>query len=419
MEKRPLLHYIWKNRLCNNDALLTSSGDKIEVYNTGESSADCKSFNDACITIAGEELRGCIIVEPSEEDIPNDGSILCIASPQNRAADICRNVLYIEPGNTFEQEFQKVFKGKFPCYEEIAATDSLHTSSYLSRLLSERMEEKSARIAATHLIGDKRWEETLFRILARNFGFGIQSDAFEKWAELLNLAALGKHRDNLLQVEAVFFGQAGLLETESIPDYYRSEAERAPYYNELKREYKFLSAKFGLQQADYNIWKSCGNSVPHTRIARLATIFHNGNITLSNIAECDTLDELKRLLQTPLGGYWSNHSLFGSTTATGKPETISTKHLNLFIINTIAPILYAYGKHRRDNALCNKAEDFLHRLPVEDNGIIRGWEKIGLHARCAADTQALIQLKKEYCNRGRCIDCMFAYRHLKEAFTPK
>lgn len=411
MSKKAMLQYIWKHRLLTDNEMKTSAGARIEIFNTGNNN-DSRSFSNACIAVDGQELNGTVVVEP-ETDTPAAEEILCIASPDNSHAAGHSRILYISSDKRWEEEFLAVCKGQFPCTATIASTDAMHTNSYLSRLLAERIEEKAGRIAATHLLGDKRWEETLFRILVRNFGFGIQGDAFEKWAEVLNLTALNKHRDNLLQVEAVFFGQAGLLEIDSIPEYYRVEAERTPYYCELKREYKFLSAKFGLQQVDHNIWKSCGNSLPHTRIARLGKMFHSGNITLSTIAECNTLDDLKRVLQTPLTGYWSNHGHFGGTTTVGKPETISTKHLHLFIINTIVPILYSYGKHRQDNALCNKAEDFLYALPGEDNGIIRGWAKVGINAMCAADTQALIQLKKEYCNKGRCIDCMFAYRYLK------
>lgn len=410
MNKRDILHYIWKYKLVAHDKLQTLSGKRIEIINLGTEDCDSHIFRDAYIKIDGCERSGDIKIESVDCD---KNVALCIVSsdsncPTNPDATLC-----IETNKLFEDEFLAISCGKQPCEETINETDTLHINSYLSRLLIERIEDKACRITATHTLSDKRWEETLFRTLARNFGFGIQGDAFEKWASILDLTALGKHRDNLLQIEAVFFGQAGLLESESIPEYYRVEAERTPYYTELKKEYKFLSAKFNLQQTDYKIWNSGGNGTPHLRIARLAAMYHKSSVSISNIAECDTLDELKRLLQTPLTGYWSNRTHFGGTTTTGKPETISTKHLHLLIINTIVPILYSYGKHRKDTALCSKAEDHLHLLPPEDNGIIRNWGKMGIHANCAADSQALIQLKKEYCNKKRCLDCQFAYRHLK------
>lgn len=410
MSKREILHYIWKYTMVPHDKLHTLSGKNIEIINPGEEDCNNRIFRNAHIKIEGNERTGNINIEPAERD---DNAALCIISPDNICATDPDATLHIETSKQFEDEFLAITCGKQPCEETISTIDNLHINSYLSRLLIERIEDKGRRITATHTLSDKRWEETLFRTLARNFGFGIQGDAFEKWASILDLTALGKHRDNLMQIEAVFFGQAGLLESDSIPEYYRVEAERTPYYTELKKEYKFLSAKFNLQQADHTIWRVCGTGTPHLRIARLAAMYHKSTVSLSSIAECDTLDELKRVLQTPLTGYWSNRTHFGGTTTTGKPETISTKHLHLLIINTIVPILYSYGKHRKDTALCNKAEDHLHLLPPEDNGIIRGWAKMGLHANCAADSQALIQLKKEYCNKKRCLDCQFAYRHLK------
>ncbi len=410
MDRREILRYIWKYNMVPHDKLRTLGGRNIEIVNPGEEDSGSNIFRNACIKTDGDERNGNIIIAPSASD---ENVILSIVSPDNICPTDPDTTLSVKTSKLFDDEFIAITRGKQPCEETISTTDPLHINSYLSRLLIERIEEKARRITATHTLSDKRWEETLFRTLARNFGFGIQGDAFEKWANILDLTALGKHRDNLLQIEAVFFGQAGLLESDSIPEYYCVEAERTPYYTELKREYKFLATKFNLQQADHKIWRSGGNATPHTRIARLAAMYHKSKVSISGIAECDTLDELKRLLQTPLTGYWSNRSHFGGTTATGKPETISTKHLHLLIINTIVPILYSYGKHRKDNTLCSKAEDHLHLLPPEDNGIIRTWEKMGLHASCAADSQALIQLKKEYCNKKRCLDCQFAYRHLK------
>lgn len=393
-----------------NDKLRTVSGKCIEIINIGEEESNSNTFLNAHIKIEGGEYAGNIPIEPKECD---ENAVLNIVSHDSPCLTYPDTTLQITIGSHFEDEFLAIACGKQPCKESINSTDNLHINSYLSRLLIERIEEKARRITATHTLSDKRWEETLFRTLARNFGFGIQGDAFEKWASILDLTAIGKHRDNLLQIEAVFFGQAGLLESDSIPEYYRAEAERTPYYTELKKEYKFLATKFNLPQADHTIWRSGGSGTPHVRIARLAAMYHKSSVSLSSIANCDTLDELKRLLQTPLTGYWSNRSHFGGTTIAGKPETISTKHLHLLIINTIVPILYSYGKHRKDNTLCNKAEDHLHLLPPEDNGIIRSWAKMGINANCAADSQALIQLKKEYCIKKRCLDCQFAYRHLK------
>lgn len=401
---KELLRYIWKYRIFPRSPLQTTEGSAIEIISNGNEQADI--FEDAHLMIDGKERRGNItFCRTSNEE---EGTILNITSD---APSGTVPTLRIIPSTETAETFRAIQEGAHPCDDSLPIGDSLHMGDYLSRLLAERMEEKAAHISRLHELSEKRWEETLFRLLARNFGFGIQGDTFEEWAKGLNLAALGKHRDSTLQTEAIFFGQAGLLEEESIPEYYRKEALRTPYYTNLRNEYKFLKAKFNLTQTAHTIW---ANSTPHTRIARLAAMYHNGKISLSCVAECQTLDAIKNLLQTPASSYWDRHNQFGGTEIKGKTATLSNKHLNLLIINTIVPILYTYGKHRNNTALCNRAEDFLYSLPAEDNNIIRNWAKAGITAKCAADTQALIQLKNQYCKKSRCRECRFAYLTMKE-----
>ena len=405
---KALLRYIWKYRMFPRHSLMTTEGESVEIMSNGNERPDI--FEDAHLMIDGNEKRGDIVFAPT---IASRNAVLYVTGGDDTAAV---PTLRITPTAETIEAFRAIEAGARPCDETSADDIALHYGSYLSRLLAERMEEKAARISRLHEVSEKRWEDTLFRLLARNFGFGLQSDAFEEWGKQLNLAALGKHRDNILQTEAIFFGQAGLLEEESIPEYYRKEALASPYFTALRNEYRFLKAKFGLEQMPHTIW---AGGTPHTRIARLAAMYHKGEISLSAIAECATLDALRKLLQTPVGGYWQQHNQFGSTEIRNKETALSSKHLNLLTINTIIPILYTYGKHRSDTALCNRAEDFLYALPPEDNSIIRGWAKMGLCAKCAADTQALIQLKNTYCKKNRCLECMFTYLRLKETMKKR
>ena len=400
---KALLRYIWKYRIFPQQPLQTTEGATIEILSNGNEKADI--FEDAHLLMDGKEKRGCIIFS----DTDGEGKETILYITDGTPSDTLPT-LKITPSAETVERFRAIEKGLHPCDEILPDCDTLHIDDYLSRLLAERMEDKAAHISSLYEHSEKRWDETLFRLLARNFGFGIQGDAFEEWAKGLNLAALGKHRDNLLQTEAIFFGQAGLLEEDSIPEYYRKEALLTPYYTALRNEYKFLKAKFNLSQTEHTIW---GNSTPHTRIARLASMYHNGRISLSQVAECTTLEAIRELLQTPASDYWNNHNQFGGTEIKERATALSNKHLNLLTINTIVPILYTYGKHRRENILCNRAEDLLYNLPAEENGIIRSWTKAGIVAKSAADTQALLQLKNRYCKKGRCLECRFAYMMIK------
>ena len=299
-----------------------------------------------------------------------------------------------------------------PCTGTIAGLPGIQYHSILSRLLIERIEDKRRTIERIFAHCDQRWDDTLLKVVIRSFGFGIQGEVFEEWANRLDMQALGKHRDNPTQIEAIMFGQAGLLTEESIPYYYRGEAERSEYYNELKREYRFLSNKFGLTAIDHKKW-NCGNTTPHLRIARIASLYHTNNLTMSGITAVNTLNEIYRLFSHTLDGYWQNHTCFGGTETTGNGG-MKQRQVDVIIINSVAPMLYIYGKHRKEEKLCEMAENLLHWIEPEENSIIKRWREQGVKAECAADSQALLHLSRSYCRAKECIRCPFAYHYIKE-----
>ena len=281
-------------------------------------------------------------------------------------------------------------------------------NSHLARLLAERFEEKRKIIERIFTLCDQRWDDTLLKVAIRSFGFGIQGEVFEEWANILNTQALGKHRDNLTQVEAILFGQAGLLDAESIPYYYRGEALKCTYYNDLVREYRFLSNKFNLKSIDYRMWGN-GNSTPHLRIARVASMYHLGRLTISGITAAETLTDIYRLFAHPLNGYWQNHICFGGTETSGN-GCMKQKQVDVIIINSVVPVLYIYGKHRKEERYCLMSEEVLREIAPEENSIIRKWREQGVTPLCAADTQALLQLSRSYCRPKNSAKCPFA-RH--------
>lgn len=423
------MSYIWRNRLFIRNKPTTTDGDEIQIINPGENTpADGNIFRNARLRIGGKTWSGNIVLHDKssewERDIQREGA----SAYRNVILHITRNddvetmlphgeyipQLRLQYPGELAQEYEKSIREKspLPCSRTIAEMSEINRQSCLSRLLVERIEEKAERIARIYTECGKRWDDTLFKLLARNFGFGIQSSAFETWASALDMQALGKHRDNPTQVEAIFFGQAGLLEASLIPSYYKTEALSSTYYNELVREYEFLSNKFKLKNVDGNIWGH-GSGTPHLRIARLATLYSKGCVSISRIAACETIEELRNLLQVQPDGYWRYHLQFGSTETVGAPP-LRNSRLDLLIINTVAPILYSYGKHRHDSTLCSKAEDCLYSLRKEDNGIIRRWVQNGMTINCAADSQAVMQLQKAYCDKNNCRNCAFAYAYLKE-----
>ena len=421
------MHYIWRNRLLPNSRLVTTEGEQIEIMDTGKECEQHNMFCDARLKIGGKERSGNIILhnrsserEKEQEDSNcNHGNVILHITRENdceRILELGETIpqLCIPYPEELDKEFLEVSHHSrcFPCEETIARQSTINTHSFLSRLLIERMEDKAAAIERAHVESDKRWEETLLRIIIRSFGFGIQGDVFEEWARILDYTALGKHRDSLLQVEAIMFGQAGLLNEESIPYYYRTQALTSDYYKRLAKEFQFLQNKFCLKEIEHKTWGT-GSATPHVRIARIAYLYREKKTDFSSIATCETLQGYHKLLDTNLQGYWNNHTCFGGTETTGNGN-MKPRQLDVIIINAVIPILYIYGKHRNENGLCAKAEELLYQLKSEENSIVRKWKEKGLSIECAADSQAILQLEKKYCRLRKCTDCRFAWYYIKE-----
>ena len=218
----------------------------------------------------------------------------------------------------------------------------------------ERFEQKNAHLIERLRLCNNHWEDAFFITLARNFGFSINGDAFEEWAKRIPLRAIDKHRNDLFQVEAFFFGQAGIL----------SDDDGDDYYLKLKHEYKYLAHKFGLSPMDVTRWRFLRlrpNNFPHVRIAQLASLYHRSYGLLSQLLEKETIKEVRDLLRGGTSEYWLNHYCFGGCSP-NYPKTLCDSSLNLIIINTVIPILYAYGIHRGKEKLCVRATRFLEEM---------------------------------------------------------
>ena len=187
------------------------------------------------------------------------------------------------------------------------------------------------------------------------------------------------------------------------------------YFAQLKSEYQYLSHKFGLQQMDATQWRFLRlrpQNFPHIRIAQLALLYYNRQTGLSQLLDCETVKEVRKLLTTQVTPYWESHYVFGEESAKCE-KRLSTASLNLLIINTVVPILFAYGTHKNAEKYCDRAFNFLDTLKAERNHIVRMWQEVGLTVDTAGDSQALIQLKKAYCDRKDCLRCRIGYEYLK------
>jgi hypothetical protein len=302
-----------------------------------------------------------------------------------------------------------------PCYRIIPQLTSLTVHSWMAALQTERLEQKTIAIGERVRQNGGSWEDAYFQTMARNYGFGINGDAFEEWARHIPLQAVGKHRDDLFQIEAIFLGQAGLLELSAIPERYQQQALSEGYFSKLRNEYQYLAHKFSLTPMDASLWRFLRlrpQNFPHIRISQLANLYYQRKAGLSALIDCKDTVAMAEMLRTQVTPYWETHYTFGSESMKNAKH-LSPFSINLLMINTCVPMLFAYGRHAMKESLCDRAFDILEQLKAENNHIIRMWKECGLDVKSAGDSQALIQLKREYCDKRECLRCRIGYEYLR------
>lgn len=418
-----LLHYVWKHKIFPLKELKTTTGQQVEVIDTGLANTDAgPDFFNAKLKLDGVLWIGNIEIHERSSDWFKHGHhadagynsvILHIASEID--TEISRSngeripqiqLICPEAVRTNYKELLETDSYP-PCYRIIPSLPPFTAHSWMTALQMERFEQKATLLNERLKRCQCNWEDAFFITLARNFGFGLNGDAFEIWAHRLPFRAVDKHRNDLFQIEAIFFGQAGILE----------DSDGDGYYLRLKKEYTYLQHKFGLIPMDASLWRFLRlrpANFPHIRIAQLACLYHRAYGLLSRIMETETLQGVRDILKGGTSEYWLTHYTFGGSSPS-RPKTLSNTSLDLLIINTVVTFLYAYGLHKGNRVLCARAGSFLEELKAENNYITRMWEQCGMKASNAADSQALIQLKKEYCDKKKCLYCRIGYEYLKRS----
>ena len=418
-----LLHYVWKHKIFPLKELKTTTGQQVEVIDTGLANTDAgPGFFNAKLKLDGVLWIGNIEIHERSShwfkhghhaDAGYNSVILHIASEIDM--EISRSngeripqiqLICPEAVRTNYKELLETASYP-PCYRIIPSLSPFTAHSWMSALQMERFEQKATLLNERLKRCQGNWEDAFFITLARNFGFGLNGDAFETWAHRLPFRAVDKHRNDLFQIEAIFFGQAGILE----------DSDGDGYYLRLKKEYTYLQHKFGLIPMDASLWRFLRlrpANFPHIRIAQLACLYHRAYGLLSRIMETETLQGVRDILKGGTSEYWLTHYTFGGSSPS-RPKTLSNTSLDLLIINTVVTFLYAYGLHKGNRVLCARAGSFLEELKAENNYITRMWEQCGMKASNAADSQALIQLKKEYCDKKKCLYCRIGYEYLKRS----
>lgn len=300
------------------------------------------------------------------------------------------------------------------CAATLGDIPQIKRTDWLETLSMERLQQKAGRIE--EILRDRHgdWNAACFLTLARGLGFGLNSLPFEMMANSINLNHLRRHTDNILRMEAIFFGQAGLLDRNLHPGDQR--------YQLMCREYQFLAAKYDMRPIPRTCWKFARTrpqNLPYRRIALLAKAMADTPDLLNRILETGGDEErVRELFRWKIDPYWSRRLTFGGDRQTeANPPSLSDQSINILLINVVAPLLYAYAMLHSDREMRQGATDLLLSLPPEKNSIVRAWQPFGFNPKDAASSQALIHLRKEYCDRNECLRCRFAHHLLRSQAT--
>lgn len=431
-----LLHYIWKHQLFSLSQLVTTEGKNIEIIDQGQYNTDAgPDFFNAKIRIDETEWVGNIEIHSKasewflhhhDTDERYDNVILHVCgdidaiATTSKGRAIEQTTLPIPPQiETCYQELIEPKNSPVPCHLHAANMPKIKQRAWLCALQTERLERKTKAIFERFNKCNNSWEQVFFVTLARNFGFGINNNVFEEWAFNVPLHAIDHHRDDLLQVEALFLGLAGLLDKSLMNEVQSQKIANDTYFAKLEQEYNYLSHKFSLSSMSASHWKFLRlrpQNFPHLRIAQLASLYHLRQIGWQAILESKDIASIQKMFCFETSNYWQHHYMFGTPSQKASKQ-LSKGSINLIVINTIVPLLFAYGKYSKKTELCNDALELWEQIQPERNHIITHWEKSGFKVESAADTQALLQLNNEYCAKKDCLRCRFGFDFLHAHIT--
>ena len=431
MAAEMLLQYLWEHRLWEQCDLHTTDGNPIQVIDPGRRNTDSgPDFFNAKIIIDGRTWAGNVEIHVRagdwyrhghDKDKAYDSVILHVVGEAD--TDVLRS-----DGHTIPQlvlPYTPDYRARYdamvnntssrlPCAAELAAIPPLYMTDWLSSLGYERLYAKVERIneALERLNGD--WQATAYVTLARALGFSTNSDAFERLAYATPLRPLLKHRNEPTLLEAALFGQAGFLDCTV-----ESDADRE-YLENLRADYKFLKTKYDLRQPQSLGWKMARmrpSNFPHRRIATLVALISEGFVFGRHFAHVTDEESARQLFKYDLNGYWINHYAFGKPTAYS-PRALGQDSVTSLLINAVVPLLYAYGLHYGNETHLESAVRLLQSLKAESNSIVSCFTEAGIACDDAFTSQALIQLRRNYCEQRKCLYCRVGHRILAAKAKP-
>lgn len=416
------LHYIWQNKSFDPSNLTTTQGQALGIHSPGLlNSAAGPDFEEGQIELNGLQWNGPIEMHlrssdwyrhQHQKDRAYDQVILHVVYEHDQEIEVGaeRRILpTLELKNRVDpnliKQSQKLLSSAqtIPCGAQAKVLDELSLQNWLARLAAERLQQKIASIKGCLKQTENDWQQAFYQQLARAFGLLQNAEPMEQLARRLAFKLFAKLK--LWQVEALAFGQAGWLEGPF----------QEAYPKKLKKEYHFLQKIHGLSPMQAHAWKWSGmrpSSFPTLRLAILIRLLQQQPYLFRQLMEAEHIEELWPLFKIELDGYWLQHYRLDHLAKKAQKKRLTRSFFEKIAINALLPMLFAYGQLQGQPALCERALEGLASLAAEQHGVLRAWADLGLQAQNAMESQALLQLRRQYCDQKRCLECRIGQRLL-------
>ncbi|RFM27215.1 DUF2851 family protein [Deminuibacter soli] len=418
-----LLQFIWQYQYFSKQSLVTTDGEPLQLIHTGTLNTNQgPDFTNARLRIGSTLWAGNVElhVRASEwhqhahsGDVHYDNVILHVVWEQdtiitdNNGEPLPALELQPRVSSIMLQQYIQLMESKdfVPCAAQLPVLSPLAWLSWKERLAAERLQRKAAVLAKMLQGAANHWEEVFWWLLARNFGMKVNGDCFEGMARSLPVNLLSRHKIQIHQVEALLLGQAGMLEEDF--------AEAYPKL--LQREYRYLRKKYQLQpiRQTPSLLRMRPANFPAVRLAQLAMLIHQSVHLFAHIRDTPKLSDVQTLFNVTANDYWHYHYRLNEPAGNCAPKKLGNAMTGNLVINTVVPVLFAYGLSVHDEELKQRAIQWLAQVAPEQNNITTEWKRAGVTNYNALDSQALIELKNNYCDKRNCLQCPVGNQLLK------
>ncbi|WP_282040610.1 DUF2851 family protein [Winogradskyella flava] len=408
------LHYVWKHRAFSTLVLNTTKDETIEINNLGQHNYNAgPDFFNAQLSIDGQLWAGNVEIHVKssdwythnhEIDKAYDNVILHVVwehdtevfRSNNSEIPTLELKHYVDIG--LQENYKRLMQSKswINCESDFSSVGDFVFNNWLERLFVERLERKSEDISKLLKQSNNDWEAVLFKMLLKNFGLKINRDAFFSLANSVDYTVVRKLQNDALGLEALLFGQADCLD-DDIQDV---------YYLDLKHRYQFLKQKFGLDNQgvlQVQFFRLRPPNFPTIRLSQFANLYTLEHQLFSRVIEINKLDEFHKLFKKGVSEFWMTHYTFSKTSKVSK-KLLTKSFVDLLLINTVIPLKFCYAK-AQGRTIDDELLELIKQIKIENNSIVKKFLDLKAMQKTSLTSQALLQLKEEYCDKNKCLQC--------------